>query len=119
MRFHKFFAVAGMAVALSLASVPAYAADIEPCEFEDGSGQSACYWDAETMGNRVGETVIVYRDEQVVSESTELPGDVVDSMARDVIDGRFGNGQARRTTLGSRYAVVQARVNELLAADSL
>jgi hypothetical protein len=27
---------------------------IPACEFEDGSGQRSCYWDAETMGNGRG-----------------------------------------------------------------
>lgn len=40
--------------------------------------------------------------------------DDVDELARRVIAGEFGNGAARKAALGSRYAEVQARVNELL-----
>lgn len=35
-------------------------------------------------------------------------------LARMVIDGKFGNGEARKKALGSRYKDVQKRVNELL-----
>lgn len=41
----------------------------------------------------------------------------VDAVARDVIAGRYGNGNARRaalTRLGYDYKTVQARVNEML-----
>lgn len=40
--------------------------------------------------------------------------DSVDDLARRVIAGEFGNGAARKAALGSRYAEVQARVNEML-----
>lgn len=40
------------------------------------------------------------------SESTE-------STARDVIRGRYGNGQMRKDQLGNRYGKVQRRVNQL------
>ena len=40
--------------------------------------------------------------------------DSVDDLARRVIAGEFGNGAARKAALGSRYAGVQARVNEML-----
>lgn len=40
----------------------------------------------------------------------------VDGLARRVINGEFGNGDARRQALGSNYEAVQARVNELLGA---
>lgn len=42
--------------------------------------------------------------------------DDVDELARRVIAGEFGNGAARKAALGSRYAEVQARVNEMLGA---
>lgn len=35
-------------------------------------------------------------------------------LAREVIDGKHGNGDARRRSLGSRYAAVQREVNRLL-----
>ena len=42
--------------------------------------------------------------------------DDVNDLARRVIAGEFGNGAARKAALGSRYAEVQARVNEMLGA---
>lgn len=37
----------------------------------------------------------------------------IDSLARRVIAGEFGNGEARKKTLGSNYSAVQARVNKI------
>ena len=54
----------------------------------------------------------------VVSGGTTLaaPDGTVAELARRVIAGEFGNGDARRAALGDRYAEVQARVNEMLGA---
>lgn len=38
----------------------------------------------------------------------------VDALAREVINGKYGNGEERRRILGSRYDEVQKRVNEIL-----
>lgn len=42
------------------------------------------------------------------------PGGTVAELARRVIAGEFGNGDARRAALGSRYSEVQAEVNRIL-----
>ena len=42
----------------------------------------------------------------------------VTELARRVINGEFGNGDARRKALGSRYAEVQAEVNRLMGGGS-
>lgn len=39
----------------------------------------------------------------------------VEELAKEVIAGKYGNGEARKKVLGDRYAEVQARVNEILA----
>ena len=39
----------------------------------------------------------------------------VDELAKEVIAGKYGNGEERKKALGDRYAEVQARVNEILA----
>lgn len=39
----------------------------------------------------------------------------VEELAKEVIAGKYGNGEARKKSLGDRYAEVQARVNEILA----
>ena len=38
----------------------------------------------------------------------------IDALARRVINGEFGNGDARKKALGSNYDAVQKRVNEIL-----
>lgn len=49
--------------------------------------------------------------------ATQAPASDVDALARRVIAGEFGNGEARKAALGDRYAEVQARVNEMLGAE--
>lgn len=49
---------------------------------------------------------------------TSAPGGTVAELARRVIAGEFGNGDARRAALGSRYDEVQAEVNRILAGGS-
>lgn len=39
----------------------------------------------------------------------------IDKLARDTIAGKYGSGAARQKALGSNYAAVQQRVNELLS----
>ena len=39
-------------------------------------------------------------------------------LAREVIDGKHGSGEARKRALGSRYNAVQAEVNRILGAGS-
>lgn len=42
----------------------------------------------------------------------------IDALAKAVIAGKYGNGEARKKALGSNYAAVQKRVNEMLGAGS-
>lgn len=42
-----------------------------------------------------------------------------DDLAREVIAGKYGNGEDRKNTLGSRYDEVQARVNEILGINQV
>ena len=51
------------------------------------------------------------------ASSDEVPGTVAD-LARRVIAGEFGNGDARKAALGSRYDEVQAEVNRILSGGS-
>lgn len=39
----------------------------------------------------------------------------VEELAKEVIAGKYGNGEERKKALGDRYAEVQTRVNEILA----
>lgn len=54
-----------------------------------------------------------------VKKATTRPvasGKSIDTLAREVIAGKYGNGDSRRSALGSKYDAVQARVNQILAA---
>lgn len=42
----------------------------------------------------------------------------IEALARAVIRGEYGNGDARRAALGANYGAVQARVNEILLGGS-
>lgn len=48
---------------------------------------------------------ITYQDEKPVD---------IDALAREVINGKYGNGAERKKKLGSLYKQVQKRVNEIL-----
>lgn len=39
----------------------------------------------------------------------------IEQLARDVISGKYGNGEERKQKLGNLYQIVQKRVNEILA----
>ena len=61
-------------------------------------------------GTRINPTEYLDKDlfTEQFNKSTE-------ELANEVIQGLWGNGQERKDRLGSRYAEVQARVNEILA----
>lgn len=42
----------------------------------------------------------------------------IEQLARDVINGKYGNGEERKQKLGALYSKVQARVNEILLNDN-
>lgn len=83
------------------------------------------------MNNRVGTRTMTingryirgfitphYTDNTVVSPSTPTLSGSIDELAKRVIAGEFGSGDARKTALGDKYAAVQARVNEILSGGS-
>ena len=49
------------------------------------------------------------------SGGSSVEGDTAD-LARRVINGEFGNGDARKAALGDRYSEVQAEVNRILSS---
>lgn len=46
------------------------------------------------------------------AQASTVGGDV-EELAREVIRGKYGNGEVRKQQLGDRYAEIQARVNEI------
>lgn len=53
-----------------------------------------------------------YLDKDLFTKNIEKS---VEELAREVIEGKYGNGENRKNALGDRYSEVQARVNEILA----
>lgn len=50
--------------------------------------------------------------------STPTVSGTIDALARRVIAGEFGSGDARKNALGDKYNAVQARVNEILSGTA-
>ena len=59
-----------------------------------------------------------YTDNAVVSPTTPTLSGSIDELAKRVIAGEFGSGDARKTALGDKYEAVQARVNAILSGGS-
>lgn len=53
-----------------------------------------------------------------INNSEPIKEKTTEELAREVIEGKYGNGEDRKNALGDRYAEVQARVNEILAPAS-
>lgn len=51
-----------------------------------------------------------------VGGGAPAPAPNIDQLARDVIAGKYGTGEARKRALGANYDAVQARVNQMLGA---
>ncbi len=51
---------------------------------------------------------------QPSAPNSDISNKSVDELAKEVIAGKYGNGEDRKNALGSRYSEVQARVNEIL-----
>lgn len=49
----------------ALVAATAFPQIIPPCEFEDGAGQSVCYWDAATFGNGRGDSYVLIGGERL------------------------------------------------------
>ena len=61
-----------------------------------------------------------YKGSQSSSGTTNsgISSSEIDRLAREVINGKYGNGDARRKALGSKYYAVQKRVDEILNSGS-
>ena len=75
----------------------------------DNSGTSAPVADASVKSDpSTGGSVRQTNPVPVVN-----PTGAVDEEAREVIRGKYGNGNVRKRNLGSRYAEIQSKVNEM------
>ena len=63
-------------------------------------------------GNRIDPYPYINSDLPNTNEEIEKD---VETLAREVIEGKYGNGEERKQALGSRYSEVQKRVNEILS----
>lgn len=74
---------------------------------------STAGYDYDAVQGRVNEIVSGKKSSKPAAVSFNL-----DQAARDVIAGKYGNGDARKAALGSHYNEVQARVNQILSGSS-
>lgn len=51
------------------------------------------------------------------TKQAPTPQPSIDQLAHDVINGKYGSGDARRKALGSNYDAVQARVNQIVGGS--
>lgn len=60
-----------------------------------------------------------YDNVEDVENSVDNSANVdIEQLARDVINGKYGNGEERKQKLGALYGKVQARVNEILLGNN-
>ena len=59
-------------------------------------------------------------DEEIEESNSkiDLSENDVEKLAKEVIRGNFGNGQARKDLLGENYEKIQKRVNELMKGSA-
>lgn len=60
---------------------------------------------------------IAYKDYVSLVASLSVSKKSVQTLAEEVLDGKYGTGAARKKALGDRYAEVQARVTEILYGE--
>lgn len=79
----------------------------------------ARYWyDQMTRTPAAKATATVQTVKKAVTTAKPTKGKSIDTLAREVIAGKYGTGEARKKALGSQYAAVQARVNQILGATA-
>lgn len=89
-------------------------------------------WQSSSNGKIIGyngnlDTNEAYKDYPTIIKSNGLNGygkktqntsKSINELANEVIEGKYGNGDARKKALGSRYDEVQAKVNEILRLNT-
>ena len=74
--------------------------------------QNYCFKDYLTIMKQKGLNGFDKITQETDSNSSNIKS--IDDLARQVIQGKFGNGEERKIALGDKYAEVQNRVNEIL-----
>ena len=57
--------LSAICVVAALVASTVFSDSIPPCEFEDGSGQAVCYWNAAVAGNGRGESYLMVGGERL------------------------------------------------------
>lgn len=57
--------LSAICVVAALVAATAFPVSIPPCQFEDGSGQAVCYWNAAVSGNGRGESYLMVGGERL------------------------------------------------------
>lgn len=57
--------LSAICVVAALVASTAFPVSIPPCQFEDGSGQAVCYWNAAVSGNGRGESYLMVGGERL------------------------------------------------------
>lgn len=57
--------VSSICVVAALIAAMVTPVSIPPCQFEDGSGQAVCYWNAAVSGNGRGESYLMVGGERL------------------------------------------------------
>jgi hypothetical protein len=86
------------AVVLPIATTPV--PTLAPCEYEDGSGQDVCAWDADTMGNGVGTDVVAGECSIDSVGSVQASALCVRLWAKPASHVELGNGASSDTSDG-------------------
>lgn len=78
----------------------------------------AQYWYDQMTGKNIATKTAAKIQTAIKKATTANPtaGKSIDTLAREVIAGKWGNGTARKTALGAKYNQVQARVNQIMTS---
>lgn len=63
------------------------------------------------------QTKAIDKQTDSVKKNAKISKDELDKLAKETIQGKYGNGQERIEKLGEKWAVVQNRVNEILGSS--
>lgn len=95
------------------------------CGFMDNANDTTLILTEEysdKVANGIAEGILVYcniEKKATVGENTTVQENKsITDLANEVIAGKYGTGEARKQALGSMYAEVQAKVNEMLGVKS-
>ena len=81
-----------------------------PEKYEDVASGKKSINNLINKGNSTKPKALIKKGEK---EKTELSSKDVEKLAREVIQGKYGNGEERKKLLGDNYEKIQKKVNEI------